>query len=199
MIKNKKVYICALFSVLLLATIFSTALYLTSVDGEKNSVKIGENKIEIFEEFNPPDELHVGENSYQKKISIENTGNTEAYIRVFFDFSSSDISSMSEISSDNGETFYSYEEFKTHLPENWEYVSSGLLGEYFYYKAPVRPGEKTSNLITNIKTTFSSAVDINEYDIIVYSESVQTMDKNGMPFSGNTAWASSWTEFLQRK
>ena len=199
MIKNKKVYICALFSVLLLATIFSTALYLTSVDGEKNSVKIGENRIDISEDFDPPDELRVGENSYQKEVAIENTGNTDAYIRVFLDFSSSDISSISEISSDGGETFYSYDEFKNHIPENWEYVPSGILGGYFYYKIPVCPGEKTPNLITNVKTTFSSAIDVDEYDVIVYAESVQTIDKDGIPFPGDTAWASSWIEFLQRK
>ena len=191
MIKNKKVYICALFSVLLLATIFSTALYLTSVDGEKNSVKIGENRIDISEDFDPPDELRVGENSYQKEVAIENTGNTDAYIRVFLDFSSSDISSISEISSDGGETFYSYDEFKNHIPENWEYVPSGILGG--------KKKKKTPNLITNVKTTFSSAIDVDEYDVIVYAESVQTIDKDGIPFPGDTAWASSWIEFLQRK
>ena len=102
-----------------------------------------------------------------------------------------DIKNISEYSSDNGETWYSVEDYADHLPDNW--VRDGL---YYYYTEPLQPGELTNPLITNVKTTFASAEDVKQYEIIVYQESVQTLDKNGEEFTGNDAYNQAWDEFL---
>ena len=50
-----------------------------------------------------------------------------------------------------------------------------------------------------MKTTFAKAEDVQDYEIIVYAECVQTLDKDGAEFTGGTPWKSAWKEFLERK
>jgi hypothetical protein len=56
-------------------------------------------------------------------------------------------------------------------------------------------GEETSPLLSSVKTDFESTYDISDFDIIVYSESVQTIEINA---SGTqyTEYEKAWKSFL---
>lgn len=60
-------------------------------------------------------------------------------------------------------------------------------------------GKTTDALFKKVKTTFQTAADVQDYEIIVYAESVQTADKDGAEFTGSDPWKQAWTEFLSRK
>ena len=113
-----------------------------------------------------------------------------------------------------------YESYFDHLPEHWHYipetgdVDSALLGGYFYYDLPLKVGEPTDpgvttepNLIGTVKTMFAELGEYRPYDIYVYSESIQTSDKNGQLFASDkdhlytdtTAYLPAWREYLSRK
>lgn len=70
-----------------LLTFGGTLAYIRSMDTKKNDFGIGENRIDVFEDFDPPAEMVPGCNVYKKKIEISNTGNTDTFVRVFLDFS----------------------------------------------------------------------------------------------------------------
>ena len=199
---KKKLYLLPIIA-LLLGAIFavvtqlpkSTTAYLTDKDVEINVLSPGDNKIDIIETFDPPEELIEGDNVFSKAVKVKNTGDVSCYVRVFIEFADADIRAISKVSAD-GTTFYTLDEFKDHLPTGWVYKDTGLLAPYFYYTLPVAVNASTSELIKTVKTTFASSADITSFDIIVYAESVQTLDKNGQPFTGINPWEQAWTEFL---
>ncbi len=172
-----------------------TTAYLTDGEDVTNRLTIGENKITITEIFNPPGDLTTGDNSFTKSVKITNTGDVDCYIRAFINFSDNDVRKNSTVSAD-GSSFYTMEEFTKHLPANWVYVDSADLGPYFYYTQPVKVGQTTSELLKTVKTKFADAKDVEPFDIYVYAESVQTLDKNGEAFTGSDAWKKAWTEYL---
>lgn len=186
---------------LLLISVGATAAYFTHWKKLQNQFTIGENTIEITEEFDPPKELTVGDNIYKKKVQIENTGTVPCFVRVFAEFSDSSIRKFSELSPD-GSTYYPADEYTSHLPKGWVYISEDedeILGGYYYWTGKVAVNASTDPLFEKVKTHFDNADQIKDYDIIVYAESVQVNDKNGAEFTGNDAYKAAWTEFLQRK
>lgn len=192
-IKVKVSLIIATSLLLTLATIYTTLLFVLDTDKETNNVVVGYNDIEVEEEFNPPSELKQGENTYQKAVSVKNTGNTDAYVRVFVAFSSKEIEDISQVSGDSGVTYSSFSTFVP--PEGW--VKNNTDG-FFYFEDPISPQESTPDLITNVKTTFANAEDVQQYEILVYAESVQAKDLNGET-PNNYTYSAAWDEFLQRK
>lgn len=112
---------------------------------------------------------------------------------------------ISKVSADNGHTWYTLSEFKSHLPNGWVFGNGNLYG-YFYYTSPIQPGGKTPTLITNVKTTFiNKTADTNttinqtvrNYDILVYAETVQQAKLNGSGL--NTSYSTAWQQFLDKK
>lgn len=87
------------------------------------------------------------------------------------------------------------------LPEGWVFLPEGVNpgGGYFYYTKVLEPGQYTPYLWTRIRTVYPDPADLTPYDILVYEESVQTLDRNGHPFQGANAWRQAWEEFLTRK
>ena len=67
------------------------------------------------------------------------------------------------------------------------------LSGYYYYKRPLHVGESTSSLFTYIKTINNTEDDIDRFDIIVYSESVQLTDINGNRYED---YIAAWTDHL---
>ena len=67
----------------------------------------------------------------------------------------------------------------------------GLSG-YYYYTVPVQPGESTEPLIRWVMTYFEGTVKV--YDILVYTETVQTVGIDGTDYSTN--WADAWKAYL---
>ena len=105
---------------------------------------------------------------------------------------------------------------KTWLDENWVYIdydgskkymtNSGLvtetaidslkgLGGYYYYKIPVAPDESTSPLISWVMTYFKDAQKIKIYDILVYTETIQTIGIDGTEYT-DADWADAWKAYL---
>ena len=184
-----------------------TLAYLSDTgETRENAFTVGNVDINIQEQFNPPASLTVGDNAYQKRVTFKNDGTVDAYVRVAVAFSSTDVADVSKLSYDNGTTWYSMAELKEHLPSDWAYAKTGALSGYYYYTKPLAPGESTSPLFTNVKTTFvAKTADTNttinytprDYDVYVYAEGVQQRKLDG---SGNhTSYADAWTEFLNLK
>lgn len=174
--------------------------------GLTNKFTVGNVTIDIQEDFRPPTSMPVGATTYKKEVKFKNTGTVNAYARVNFAFSNTDVANLSQISSDGGNTWYSLSEFKTHLPSGWAYKQSGILSGYYYYTSPLTPGASTTPLFTHVKTTFQNkTADTNQtinktprdYDIYVYAEGLQQMKLNG---SGkHTNYETAWTQFLNLK
>lgn len=189
-----------------LVGIGGTWAYFIHMQSLQNAFSVGTNTITVTEEFEPPKEMETGENVFKKKVQIENTGTVPCFVRAFVDFSDSGITNISQISPD-GTNYYPASEYTKHLPEGWVYIpeeensgsSNSLLGGYYYYTEIVDPGRKTVPLFEKVKTHFDTVDQIVDYDMIVYSESVQVLDMEGSGFDGSDAYQNAWTEFLERR
>lgn len=199
--KKNKVSTITIFFLLLLSAAATTMAYFTYWKMFNNTFSVGENKIKITEEYIPPKEMQEGDNIYKKKVQIENTGTVPCYVRVFTEFSDSTLRDTSFLSP-NGSDYYPANQYKNHLPEEWVYITdeeNALLGGYYYYTKPLNQKAVTVPLFKTVKTHFETANEIKDYEIIVYAESVQVLDKNGSAFEGDTPYTAAWTEFLERR
>ena len=214
--------------------------YYTASSTAVNTAGIAENTCEILESFDPPDSLAL-ENLFEKAVSVQNTGSTDAFIRVrllFSDLAAADASMLTAAPSAEEAGWYAASDsageksFRAHPPAGWVWVADADLpdpeapgssqadpsggtaapgagsagGEqtpaatgYYYCTQPVGPGESTPCLIRFVKTVYEKEEDILPFDLIVYAESVQTRDRSGLLFSGETAWRQAWQEFLSRR
>lgn len=158
-----------------LTLIGATDAYLASHSSKQNNYTVGKNEISIDEKFDP---VTAQQNmTYTKDVTVSNTGDVPCYVRVFLQFSDSDVRDVSQVSRD-GNTFETWDDFVKDTSGSWKYIASSTdktLGGYFYYTKPLQPGESTSSLLKTVKTDFASADDVKPYDVIVYSESVQTV------------------------
>lgn len=196
---NKKLLFLCCVSVLVLS-IGGTLAYFTYLDRLKNQFTVGHSSITIEEEFKPPKELEAGKNIFKKRVQIKNDGTVPCFIRVYTDFSSSKIKKLASISPD-GIDFIPAESYQDHLPEGWEYIeeTDTLLGGYYYWTMPVEVGDVTAPLFDTVKVTFENVDQVKDFDIILYSECVQVLDKDGAEFPGAEPWKQAWTEFLERR
>lgn len=220
--KRKNVIIIAAASVCLLASFciyFSAAYLVSSPAGADNEIIIGYDKIEVEEDFDPPDEQKSDEAvCYKKKVTIKNTGDTPCYVRVFADFSSSEIRSLSAFSYDQADdgspqdkTYYSAEMRKengyfieevskeSNPNKGWVYVTEiedADIGGYYYYTKILAEGEETPPLFTYVKTDYSGNKEAQQYDLIVYSESVQIVTKDGSSATGEDRYKEVWKDYL---
>ena len=192
--------------------------YLQKTVEQPNQFTIGEDKVAVSEVFTEPDTMSMT-NKIDKEVTVKNEGTSDQFVRVYLDFSDSEVRDKSKIlyakSLDEGVT---WSEFLGALPDGWEYVSETdatdgeLLGGYFYYTKILKPSEAAPPLINGFSTDFREAgnVDdsntdrITDFDIIVYNESVQTVDINGTEYSDDEAvinddaknWKAAWKSFL---
>ena len=167
----------------------------------ENALTAGTNTIQITEEYDPPDQLVTGTNIFDKKVQVENTGTVPCYVRVFAGFSDSEMRDRSELSAD-GVMYYPAEAYAQNLPDHWIYIEPSadpVLGGFYYYDCELEPKQSTSALFSQVRSTFERADQIRDYEIIVYSESVQTKDHTGAAFEGSDAWRQAWMEFLERR
>ena len=187
----------------------SALAYFTDNEQHENLISVQDNRIEIVEEYEPPDPGEILQ--YKKAIAVKNTGEIPCYTRVRIAFSDDAVRRITSASPD-GAAFYEMDKYPAHLPPGWVYIPEDesrkgqLLGGYFYYKTvlPEADGgesgrEMTAKLTESFRTVFPSAEEAVPYDIFVYAESVQTIGKNGKAFAGENAWEEAWTEFLKGK
>ena len=153
--------------------------------------------------------MNKGANIYQKLVTVKNTGKNPCFVRVFMDFSDSetkkstyffkpndgvDIPTEAPDSNTNIGTWVKASDWK---PDNdWEYVENGDLGGFSYYKKPVDVGCSTSPLISWVRTDFDNETKITDYQILVYSETVQIVEMNGTEYN-NTSYQTAWANFLR--
>lgn len=178
-----------------------TWAYFSHAQRIKNSFLVGSNTIGITEEYIPPKKMEVGDNVFKKRVQIKNTGTIPCFVRVFADFSDQEVKAWSQLSPD-GSAYYAAEVYPDHLPDGWIYLTEEaepLLGGYYYYTKPVDPGLKTIPLWEKIKTHFDTPEQVRDFDILVYGESVQTLDGVGAEWSGPDPWRQAWAEFLERR
>lgn len=203
--KTKALLLLMIFAVILISG--STLAYLFSLSRSRvNTIPIGYDSIKIVEDFEPPSK-QTTVTQYKKAVYIENTGTVPCFVRMYVDFSDSQIKNISSFSN-NGVNFYAAVEdtsnpnaFINNLPEGWVFVSDGtaLLGGYFYFTQPIAPGSPSAELFKNVKTDYTSAgFDPIQYDILVYAESVQIIGTDGTDYSKSTdGWRTAWLEFLR--
>ncbi len=160
-----------------------------------NSLEVGQNTIRILEDFEPPAQLTAGENDYRKEITVENTGSADCYVRRYFSFSDSELENCSYLKSGDGE-YVPAAQYAEHLPQGWVYDSSAdITSGWYYFTEPLKPGDRTEIFLSSVRTVFENAEAVQPYEIIVYAESVQTLDHNGEWKD----WQSCWQSFLARR
>lgn len=193
--KKKIVLILCL---LICLCIGGTYAYFTHLQKLRNEFTVGNNTIEIIEEYNPPEEIGIGETEFKKEIKIKNTGNTAAYIRLFVEFSDSDIKKISEISVD-GTTYFPADKLNENLPQNWTIIEENGLDQYYYYTEILEPGEISEPIFKKIRISADEETInlVNDFDIIVYAESIQIKDIDGNVFQSDESYKEAWIEFLK--
>ncbi len=212
--KRKKTIIAVAVPVILAAvTAISVFAYLQNTVEQPNKFSIGKDKVEVTEVFTEPETMAMITES-EKVVKVKNTGSSDQFVRVYLDFSDSRIRDKSTLvySKDAGGQEQNLERdwnaFLSDLPDNWVYVPETATGDdavlrgYFYYTKILPPGEETTALIEKIKTEFSNDSNtdkINDFDIVVYSESVQTTEINAAGTEYTNAaddWKNAWRSFL---
>ena len=210
--KHKGIIIaCAAAVAAIAVCVGMTFSYLVSVpNGVENEITVGYDRIEIVEQFTPPTKQEPNkDSSYKKRVTVKNNGDTPCFVRVYADFSSAEIRSISSFSFDEeGSNYYSAEREMTsdnfvyevtEADNNWVFVPDSdaelgsELGGYYYYTKPLKAGEETPPLFTYVKTDNTNH-DVQQYDVIVYAESVQTVTQDGQ---SEHDYKYVWQEFLK--
>lgn len=200
--------------VLPLTAVGISAAYLAGRTEAVNRIRVGSGTISVREEFDPPKKQEVGDNAFKKRVQIENIGDTDCFVRVFMDFSDSQVRELAKISPDEA-NWYRVSEYQSPgfsgLPENWIYIPESedqLLGGYFYYTAPLKAGELTKPLMERILVSYASAAQIQDFDILVAADSVQTwinMENGDGSFTAKDVsnmsggWKTAWIEYMERR
>ena len=182
--RNKRIYIVVAL-LLCAASVSASFAIFSSWKTAENNLYVGHNEIEIEEEFEPPSELKQ-DTQFKKEVKVRNTGNVPCYVRVFADFSDSEVRDVAEFSAD-GETFMSVGDYQAAIRERgWAYdPDTG----YYYYTVPVQPGDATPVLFHSVQVHFERESDIREFRIIVSAESIQTADEDGVEIDD---YAAAW-------
>jgi hypothetical protein len=153
-----------------------------------------------------------GHTSDGKIILVKNTGTADCFVRMYIEFSDSRMTgsyiengstkNRAEVSED-GTIFSSWADFKSahKSPGNtskWVYVDTGGLGGYLYYTEILAPNAETEPLITKIRTDYENYYDISDFEVIAYSETVQTteINANGTVYT-DAQWQTAWKNFLR--
>ncbi len=148
---NKKIITAciAVLGIIIFCTSASSAL-LTDTRIKENKFTFGNNTIAIEEVFDAP-EKYQSDTSYRKKVTVKNTGSIPCYIRVFAEPSNSEI------------------------PVSIEYdINWKKEGDWWYYSKVLEPGKTTTALFDSIYVGKIDGDEKESFDIIVYSESVQS-------------------------
>jgi hypothetical protein len=192
-----------------------TAAYLIYQAKTVNRFRIGSNTISVTEDFEPPKKQDPdADNIFKKQVKITNEDNTNAFVRVFMDFSDSSIKDLAQISSD-GTNYVAAKDYPSNLPDGWTYISeddpdSGAdLGGYYYYTKALKPKDSTNALVEKFKVNYGGDGDkVRDFDILVVADSIQTWvndDAGDGSFaardvSGDSdGWKEAWKQYLTRK
>ena len=136
--RAKALLLIASLAVLLTATVGSTAARLVSKPAAvENDFVPGKVACQVLEKFGTE-----GGTSVKRDVRVQNTGNTDAYIRVLLVFTWKD--DAGNIVSNKPQEDKDYQINKNLT--DWIKQESDA-GTYYYYKKPVAPGAETGKLI----------------------------------------------------
>ena len=166
---KKKMILLLLFVNVLLISGISISAYYYDKAMNQNSFTVGYNEIQVIEKFTPPSELKPGV-VFTKKPMVKNTGSVPCYVRMF-----------AEATNSKTGQYMSYD-FNT---TEW---SSKKVDGYYYYNTILQPGDTTEPLFTKV-TVADDAVDLDDFDIIIYAESVQS--------EGYATAEEAWNKFTK--
>ena len=211
--KNKRMIVICCSLAVILVGIGITLAYLGAADKRENKVIVGRGDVSITESTWTEPTTQLMENSTSKDVKVTNTGTVPCYVRVYMEFSDSEVGDVAKVTGGNS-IDADWSNFKTALAAGtnlispkWRYVyndPNDKLNGYFYYTEPVAPNGITTALITAVKTDFNgnnnndSNIDkIKPYEIIVYSETVQTIGTDGTDYGTTKDWKNAWQVFLK--
>lgn len=157
----------------LILSISGISAYLTDGERIENQTVVGGNRIEVVEEFTPPDEVKPG-TVIHKDVKVKNTGHSDCYTRILIVFSDC--------------------EMEKHCTVDWnteDFVYDNTDG-YYYYPGVLKEGEMTPSLITTIQVSETADMDeVVPFHVIVYAESYQA--------NGFSDYRSAWQHFERNK
>lgn len=186
-LRNKRLYAVLALLLCIVSVSASFALF-SSWKTAENNLSVGHNEIEVVEDFDPPPKLEQ-DTTFRKTVQVRNTGNVPCYVRVFADFSDSEIRDVALFSAD-GATFSPVADYQANLPQGWVYDKNT---NYYYYTVPVQPGEATPALFHSVQVKFPNEQSVREFQIIVSADSIQTAGADGVEI-GN--YKTAWETFL---
>ena len=178
------------------------------------------------------------DNTNDKKVSVVNKSTIPVFARVYMNFSDSRVADKAKVTyKDNSNTEHevTWADFIDAMKSDsngtdWKYIDTDdELGGYFYYtkaleapKAEPDGTEQTSNLIEKVHVNYGDSADdsnidkIQPYEVIVYSEVVQTVETGAVKVgeganaqtvygydynkSGGThdEWKKAWESWLKK-
>lgn len=213
---NKKKKIIVICSVAAAAAAISVGVgvslaYLAAYQNVDNTITVGHNTASIQEsDWSEPDTLSM-HNTLDKTVTIKNASDSvPCFVRVYAEFSDSDIASRALVSNDNRVSFRTWSQFKEDLTStntgNWRYIPDGASGEdskitgYFYYIEALPSGGETSPLFTDIKINYvddddntTSNIDlIHDTEMIIYSETVQVKEAGAIDSNGASVYGYNY-------
>lgn len=142
--RAKALLLIASLAVLLTATVGSTVAWLVSKPAAvENNFVPGKVACEVQEDFGKGNGTYVKSN-----VSVQNTGNTDAYIRVLLVFTWKD--KDGNIFSNKPQEGIDYQINMDNMYLTDWIMQKSDAGVYFYYKKPVAPKAKTGKLIESL-------------------------------------------------
>lgn len=168
-VKNKKIKITLIALVLIASVSFASAAFFISNDKATNEFKVANYKIDTKEDFKPKDNWKT--DSIKKEVWAENNGTLPAYIRIkIVPFWKSGLPIQ----------------FNDKSTVKLEFSNSNLwkkIGDYYYYKKILNPGERTEDLITGVKINgdlveSNKDYNIKDLSVDVFTDSIIHLDDN---------------------
>ena len=142
--RAKALLLIASLAVLLTATVGSTAAWLVSKPAAvENNFVPGKVACKVQEDFGKGNGTYVKSN-----VRVQNTGNTDAYIRVLLVFTWKD--KEGNIFSNKPQEGKDYQINMDNMNLTDWIMQESDTGVYFYYKKPVKPGKETGKLIESL-------------------------------------------------
>lgn len=145
-------------AMLLLYSMSQTYAALTDTDRIRNDFKVGNVQAEVIEKFQPPTKLEP-DIEYEKKVTIENTGEQSIFIRVL------SVPVLTKKQTDGSTLLLPIKNQDAEDVLTIEYNSKDWTdGEdgYFYYNKKLHEGEVTQPLFEKVK--MNSGVITDDYD-----------------------------------
>lgn len=141
--------------------------YLTAKDDAANHFRVSSVDIKIEEDFDPPPDVVPGQVITKAPCVVSNS-DTECYVRMSVHFSDSRAEGFCE---------------PLQINDGWADGGDG----YFYWGAPLAPGEKTGTLFDSVTIRQDAGDNIPQFEILVYAEAV---------LCGDLSMEEAWKEAI---